>query len=204
MRDYARGLGLTDIEAAVVGSAGTLQIKSFTAAAAPGTITMTGEIGLLQPGIPVDLRIKAANAQPLVSKLVTANMNADLHVSGTARRRLDIAGTVRLNRTLIGIPNGLPSNCRGARREARGRTERPPPEKPLVIGLDVAVRAPQEILVQGRGIDAEMYGNLHVGGTVDSPLVSGEFDLRRGNFTLAGNKLNFSSESLRQLQRRGA
>ena len=195
VRDYARGVGLTDINASIVGSAGNLQIQSFTATAAPGTVSMTGKVGVLQKGMPVDLRIKAVNAQPLVSKLVTANLDADLHVSGTARERLDIAGKVHLNRTLIGIPNGLPSNVAVLDVRRRGKAAPPVPDKPLVIGLDVAVHAPQEILVQGRGIDAEMYGDLRIGGTVDSPFVSGEFDLRRGNFTLAGNKLNFSTES---------
>ncbi len=195
VRDYARGLGLTDINAAIVGSAGTLQIQSFTATAAPGTVSMTGKVGVLQKGMPVDLKITALNAQPLVSKLVTANLNADLRVSGTARERLDIVGTVHLNRTLIGIPNGLPSNVAVLDVRRRGKSAPPVPDKPLVIGLDVAVQAPQEILVQGRGIDAEMYGDLHIGGTTDSPFVSGEFDLKRGNFTLSGNKLNFSTES---------
>ncbi|MEP6885753.1 MAG: translocation/assembly module TamB domain-containing protein [Gammaproteobacteria bacterium] len=195
VRDFARGVGLTDINAAIIGSAGTLQIQTFTATAAPGTVTVSGKVGVLQKGIPVDLLIKAVNAQPLVSKLVTANLNAELHVSGTARERLDIAGTVHLNRTLIGIPNGLPSNVAVLEVRRRGKTTPRVPDKPLVIGLDVGVQAPQEILVQGRGIDAEMYGDLHIGGTTDSPYVSGEFDLRRGNFTLAGNKLNFSTDS---------
>ena len=61
-----------------------------------------------------------------------------------------------------------------------------------MIGLDVEVQAPQEILVEGRGLDAEMGGDLHLGGTMDSPLVSGDFDLLRGNFSLAGNKLSFT------------
>ena len=53
------GTGLADINAVIVGNAGTLQIKSMTAAAAPGTVSMSGSVGVLQPGIPVDLRIKA-------------------------------------------------------------------------------------------------------------------------------------------------
>ena len=192
VRDYAHGLGLSDINASMVGSAGSLQIKSLTAAAAPGTVSMTGTVGVLQPGMPVDMHITAENAQPLVSKLVTANLNAHLHVSGTARRRLDVTGTVHLNRTLIGIPNGLPPSVAVLDVRRRGKTALPAADKPLVIGLDVAVQAPQEILVQGRGLDAEMGGDLHIGGTTEAPLVSGSFDLRRGNFSLAGNKLSFT------------
>jgi translocation and assembly module TamB len=193
VRDYVRGLSLSDINAAVVGSKGTLQIKSMTASAAPGTLSMTGTVGVLQSGVPVDLEIKADNAQPIASKLVTANLNADLHVSGTARERLDVTGTVQLNRTLIGIPNGLPPDVQVIDVRRRGQTAPAAPAKQLVIALDVAVRAPQEILVQGRGLDAEMGGELHLSGTTDSPLVSGGFDLQRGSFALASNKLNFTA-----------
>jgi translocation and assembly module TamB len=192
VRDYSRGVSLTDITAAIVGSEGTLQIKSLTASAAPGTVSMTGKIGVLQSGVPVDLNIKADNAQPVASKLVTANLNADLHVSGTARQRLDIAGTVHLNRTLIGIPNSLPPSVAVLDVRRRGKPV-PVREKQLVIGLDVTMRAPQEFLVQGRGLNAEMSGELHLGGTTDSPLVSGGFDLQRGSFALSGNKLSFTT-----------
>jgi translocation and assembly module TamB len=195
VRDYARGLSLNDITAAIVGSEGTLQIKSLTASAAPGTVTMTGKVGVLQAGVPVDLYIKADNAQPLVSKLVTANLNADLHVSGTARARLDVAGSVHLNRTLIGVPNSLPPDVVVLDVRRRGKPAPAARERQLVIGLDVAVAAPQEFLVQGRGLDAEMGGDLHVGGTVDTPVVSGSLALLRGNFSLSNSKLNFSPES---------
>jgi len=195
VRDYARGLSLNDITAAIVGSEGTLQIKSLTASAAPGTVTMTGKVGVLQAGVPVDLYIKADNAQPLVSKLVTASLNADLHVSGTARARLDVAGSVHLNRTLIGVPNSLPPDVVVLDVRRRGKPAPAARERQLVIGLDVAVAAPQEFLVQGRGLDAEMGGDLHVGGTVDTPVVSGGLALLRGNFSLSNSKLNFSPES---------
>jgi translocation and assembly module TamB len=194
IRDYGRGLSLTDITAAIVGSEGTLQIKNMTATAAPGTVSVTGTVGVMQPKVPVDLKIKADNAQPIVSKLVTANLNAELHVSGTARERLDIAGTVHLNRTLIGIPNSLPPNVAVLDVRRRGKKAVPlAPAKPLVIGLDVSVNAPQQVLVQGRGLDAEVGGDLHVSGTTDEPFVSGGFELQRGTFSLAGSKLNFNA-----------
>jgi translocation and assembly module TamB len=143
--------------------------------------------------VPVDLRIKADHAQPVVSKLVTATLNADLHISGTARERLEIAGKIDLGRTLIGIPNSLPPNVVVLDVRRRGKAAAATPDKQLVIGLDVDVQGPQEILVQGRGLDAEMGGELHLSGTTDTPLVSGGFDLQRGSFSLAGNKLSFTT-----------
>ena len=193
INDYGRGVSLTDITAQIAGNEGALQIKNFTASAPPGTVKMSGTVGILQKGIPVDLKITARDAQPIVSKLVTSNLNADLAIKGTARERLDVSGSVHLNRTLIGIPNGLPLNVAVLDVRRRGKKSVVVPEKPLIIGLDVSVQAPQEILVQGRGLDAEMGGDLQISGTTDSPFVTGGFDLQRGTFSLATGRLNFSA-----------
>src|SRR5450631_3233575 len=99
------------------------------------------------------------------------------------RERIDIAGSVHLNRTLIGVPNSLPPNVAVLDVRRRGKPAPAASEQRLVIGLDVAVEAPQEFLVQGRGLDAEMGGDLHVSGTVDTPVVSGSLALLRGNFS---------------------
>jgi translocation and assembly module TamB len=195
LRDYGRGVSLTNIQAQLEGAAGTIQIKSLTASAAPGTLKATGTVGVLQPKMPIDVKIIADNAQPVVSKLITANLNANLRLSGTLREHVDIVGNLHLNRTLIGIPNSLPPDVAVLDVRRRGKVRPPPPAKPLVVGLDVAVQAPRQILVQGRGLDAEMGGELHVRGTSASPLVSGKFDLVRGNFSLSGHKLTFTSDS---------
>jgi translocation and assembly module TamB len=196
-RDYGRGLSLTAINGELVGSAATLQVKSFSATAAPGSLSVSGSIGALQPKMPIDLKITARNAQPVVSKLVTSNFDADLHVGGTLAERLEVGGTVHLNRTLIGIPNSLPPNVAVLDVRRRGTAARRTPSKPLVIALDVRVRAPQQILVQGRGLDAEMGGELHISGTAADPRVSGDFRLQRGTFTLASSRLNFTPDTSR-------
>ena len=199
MRDYVRGINLTDINAEVFGSEGTLQIKSFKATAASGTVNVTGSIGALQPGIPVDLKITAARAQPINSSIVTANLDANLQVSGTARERLAVTGTIHVNRATIGIPDSLPPDV--AVLDVRRRGKPPPPAgKKLEIVFDVTIQAPQEILVQGRGLDAELGGELHIGGTAAAPLVTGGFDLQRGSFTIANSKLTFTRAGPRELR----
>jgi translocation and assembly module TamB len=192
-RDYGRGVNLTAINAQLRGSAAALQIESLTATAAPGTLAVSGSIGVLQPKRPVDLKITAKNAQPIVSKLVTANLDADLRISGTLAEHLDIAGNVHLNRTLIGIPNSLPPNVAVLDVRRHGTAAPPAADKPLTIALDIKVQAPQQFLVQGRGLDAEMGGELQISGTTDSPRVSGGFDLQRGSFSLTSSKLSFTA-----------
>jgi translocation and assembly module TamB len=157
-----------------------------------GIIAVTGTIGVLQHDVPVDLKLTAKNAQPIVTKIVTANLDADLHVSGTARKRLDVVGKIHLDHATIGIPSSFPPNVAVLDVRRRGHVV-PVSAQQLVIGLDVEVDAPQRILVQGRGLDAEMSGDLHITGTSDAPLVSGGFDLVRGNFSLANSRLTFTN-----------
>lgn len=195
-RDYVHGTNLTNISAEVDGNQGALQIKTFTATAASGSLRASGTIGALQPRIPVNIKLTASKAQLLSSSIVTANVNADLGVTGTALERLDVAGSIHVNRAVIGIPDSLPPDVAVLDVRRRGQHVRAVPAKPLVIGLDVRLDAPREVLVQGRGLDAELGGQLLIRGTTDAPDVSGEgFDLVRGTFSLAGTTLTFDPSS---------
>ena len=192
VRDYTQGINFTDITAEITGNHGLLRIDELTARAAPGDVSVTGTIGVLQKGIPVDIRFTAKNAQPIASNIVTVNLNSDITIKGTARERLDVAGKIAINRADVQVPNGLPPNVAVLEVRRPGRAPPPPSEKKLVIGLDLSVDAPRQILVKGRGLDAELGGELRIRGTTESPTVSGGFDLSRGTFTLASSHLSFS------------
>ena len=193
VRDYTQGINLSDITGELSGSHGLLRIEKLTARAAPGNVSVEGTIGVLQPKIPVDLKITAKDAQPIANNIVTANLDADIKVTGTAREQLEVGGTVRINRANVEIPSGLPPNV--AVLDVRRPGKAPPArsETPLIVKLNLTVDAPRQILVKGRGLDAELGGELRIRGTSDSPTVGGSFELQRGFFTLASTKLTFSS-----------
>ncbi len=193
LRDYTQGINLSDITGVLTGGHGLLQIEKLTARAAPGDVQVTGTIGVLQPKIPVDLKLTAKNAQPIANNIVTANVDADIQVTGTAREQLAISGKVQVNRADVEIPSGLPPNVAVLDVRRPGKTAPPPVEEPLVIKLNVNVDAPRQILVKGRGLDAELGGELRIRGTADAPTVGGGFELQRGFFTLASTKLTFSN-----------
>lgn len=193
LRDYTQGVHLSGITAHLVGSQGTLRIASLVAHASPGQLSMTGTIGVLQPKLPIDLQLTAQNAQPIASDILTANLNADLKVKGTLRERIDVSGTVDLKRTVIGIPNGLPPDVAVLDVRRPGQAQPPPAESKLLIALDINLHAPRDLLVQGRGLNAELGGDVHFGGSTDDLLASGSFDLIRGTFALASSTLTFSN-----------
>ncbi|MBS0421851.1 MAG: translocation/assembly module TamB domain-containing protein [Proteobacteria bacterium] len=193
LRDYTQGVNLSDITGELSGNHGLLRIEKLTARAAPGNVAVAGTIGILQPRIPVDLKITAQDAQPIANNIVTANLNAEMTVKGTAREELEVAGKIQINRANVEIPSGLPPNVAVLDVRRPGKPKPPPPEKPLIINLNITVDAPRQILVKGRGLDAELGGELRIRGTTESPKVGGGFELQRGFFTLASSKLTFSN-----------
>ena len=192
MRDYIQGTNLTDINGEITGNERMLRIEKLTARAAPGDVSISGTIGILEKGIPVDIKLEAKNAQPVASNIVTANLNSEITVKGTARQRLDVAGKVYINRADVTVPGGLPPNVAVLDVRRPGKAAPPPAENKLIIGLNISVDAPRQILVKGRGLDAELGGELRIRGTSAAPTVSGGFELLRGTFTLASSHLTFS------------
>jgi translocation and assembly module TamB len=193
LRDYTQGINLSDITGELTGNHGLLRIEKLTARAAPGNVAVEGTIGVLQPKIPVDLKITAKDAQPIANNIVTANLDAEMTVKGTAREELEVAGKILINRADVEIPSGLPPNVAVLDVRRPGKPKPPPPQKPLIVKLSITVDAPRQILVKGRGLDAELGGQLRIRGTTDSPNVGGGFELQRGFFTLASSKLTFSN-----------
>ncbi|HTQ37140.1 MAG TPA: translocation/assembly module TamB domain-containing protein [Steroidobacteraceae bacterium] len=195
-RDYTQGVQLTDVTADAEGTEKSLRIVKLTARAEPGTISMTGSIDILAPGMPVDIQLVAKNARPVTSSILTANLDASLHVSGTARRQLDVGGTIDVNRADISIPSSFPPSVAVLDVRRPGQAPPAPAARPLEVGLDIRVRAPRQILVRGRGLDAELGGELRIGGTAADPRVTGGFDLQRGTFDIASSRLNFTRGSV--------
>jgi len=59
------------------------------------------------------------------------------------------------------------------------------------IALDVTVTTAQPIFVRGRGIEAELGGDVTLGGTLAAPIPSGGLTLRRGTLDVLARRLTF-------------
>ncbi|KXV79660.1 hypothetical protein AD953_01445, partial [Acetobacter malorum] len=196
IQDFAQGVHLSAINGRIVGQGNSIVIQNLTAKAGDGTMGVTGSVGVLAPGLPVDIHFVARDARPISSDLITAVMNSDMTIKGQAAGRMDVAGNVDLRKVEVNIPNSLPSSV--ARLDVIRPGDKPPADAATtnasasVIGLDLTLTSPGKFFVRGHGLDAEMAGKLKVKGTSSAPQVSGGFDLKRGNFDLAGISLNFT------------
>jgi translocation and assembly module TamB len=194
LRDYAEGIHLGSINARLVGGQGVLRIASLTAHAGPGELSAKGTVGVLEPQIPIELQLVAHRLQPITNDILTANLDTNVRVAGTLRQRIDVTGTIHVNRASISIPNGFPPSVTVLNVVRPGESPQPSATASrLVIGLGITMDAPEAIFVQGRGLDAQLGGKLEVSGTSDSPQVNGGFSMTRGTFSLAGTNLQFTS-----------
>jgi translocation and assembly module TamB len=196
--DRTIGLALTEVSGRILLAGDTLRLDGFSARAGTGSLSLAGSVGVLAPAIPVDLRLVARDASPLQRDLLNVQGDGDLRLSGQALGRLDLAGAVQLSRVEIRLPERLPASVvtlevREVGQRRAGSPDAPPrvPWRPD-LGLDLLLSAPRGVSVQGRGVDAELGGEVRLRGTLEAPQVTGGFDLRRGEYDLAGQTLRFS------------
>lgn len=192
VQDFAIGAHLTHLTALLQTEGGTVSLSKLEGRAGTGTVSADGSVDLQGEGMPVNLTLTARKARLLADDRMTVNLNAGLTVQGQARGKLALAGTLLINRAEIRIPERMPAKIAVLNVARPGMSPPPPLGAGPDVALDLSMEAPGEIFVRGRGVDAELGGKIHVRGTVARPQPDGGFALRRGQFAIAGQTLNFS------------
>jgi len=176
----------------VQGSGDTVRVAQFSAKAGAGSLSGSGSIGVLAPGMPIDLTLTAHNARPLASDMISAVLDADLTVRGQVAGQLALGGTVRVQRADIRVPERLPTSIAQLPVQQPGAKPAAPPAPPMVITLNLSLDAPEQVLIRGRGLDAEFGGSMKITGTASQPRTTGGLELRRGTLSVAGRTLDFA------------
>jgi len=131
--------------------------------------------------------------------LVQSLGSGALHLEGTYDAAA-LNGTLTLDPTTVRLPsstpadmaqihiqeiNTAPSRAVAAQRGPSFRTD-----------LDLQVLIPARLFVQGRGLDSEWAGQLHVGGNQAQPVIRGEVNLLRGRFDFLDRSFELTKGSL--------
>ncbi len=69
----------------------------------------------------------------------------------------------------------------------------------VAVALDVQIQAARGIFVRGKGLDAELSLDAHVGGTTAAPDLSGVARLVRGSYDFSGKKFDFDESGVVRL-----
>ena len=184
----------------------TVTIRSAGASiAGGGSISASGTIAT-SDGLPADLRIALNSARYADGDLVVATVSGNLAVTGALARDPLISGSIAVERAEISVPENLaggaaaldvrhrnpPRAVQETLRRARANDGTPTPSaRPSVARLNVSVSAPNRIFVRGRGLDAELGGQITLTGPVTAIQPVGGFQLIRGRLSILGQRITF-------------
>lgn len=201
--------GIT-VDAGLQGNAALL--RTFRAnVSTGGSIEAEGRV-TLAPGYPADLDARLNDVVYTDGAFVSTRANGVLSMRGPLIGPGGmLSGQIDLGRTEISVAEGL-----GAGGAALEQVEHRDPPRPVAItlkrakldeprgadssppqiGLDILVRAPNQIFVRGRGLDVEVGGELRIQGTMADIQPVGQFDLRRGRLNILGQRIDFDEGSV--------
>jgi translocation and assembly module TamB len=200
--NYITGTELINISAALEGSGDNLILKHLTASDLnlSEVLTAKGMIHLsLQDLFPFHFDVKFDHLNVVQIDLVTASAEGHVSIDGNLASTL-AAGAVQITRGDIAIPRHISRSYPDLQVIYKHRPITPviatSSKPPYPLGLDLTVKAPKAIFINGRGLNSEWSGEFAVGGTYAEPAVTGSLELIEGEFSFAGRRFKLNQGSL--------
>ncbi len=214
LRDDQTGFKLTGVTGTFVANGSTIRIDHL-AGTTPnaGSISASGEVKLdPAAGFPGSIRLTGQHAQVVANDILSATADMTIDVSGPLAQKPRVDGRITIVGMDISVPsrfNSVSSPLPGTKHlnptatararlalaaKAKGAGARAPP---FDATLALTISAMNRIFVRGRGIYAELGGNLHVDGSARAPQVTGGFELLRGSLMLLSSRLTFTRGDIR-------
>ncbi len=205
LRSPLTGLSLQDIRLRGQGDGDRLTVAELSANTPEGgCIQGLGSIGIRpETGFPISLSLDLDDALVVDNDVVRASVQGAIGASGNLVQSLDLDARLVIREAEIRLPDRLPPsiptlevvevNVPPELKERRllSGAKRADTRPPIPISLDLAIRAPQRVLVRGRGLDAEVAGEVRVQGRADAPDIRGGFELRHGSLEMLGRRFDF-------------
>lgn len=191
-------------------------IEATANAVQGGRLQIAGGVGL-SGGNPADIGITLTDIVFTDPRLYRTSVSGQLALSGPLSGGAQVSGAINLGETEVSVPStgltsigdippithiGAPQDVTATRRRAdligtdASRNPAAAASGPG-FGLNVQVNAPRQIFVRGRGLDAELGGNLLLGGTTNRMISSGRFDLLRGRLNILGKRFDLEEGEIR-------
>ncbi len=203
--DVRRNIAVTGLAVDVALDGRTARLSRASGSLSTGgTVSIEGTVGI-EPGsgFPADLTIRLAQASYADGNLFAVTADGTLTLTGPVTSGPTLGGDISLTKAAVTVPAKLPTSLssidirhRNAPADVLRQMEEIRPKQaegssnPIKLGL--RIRAPNGIFVRGRGIDAELGGELQVAGTAIAPQVSGGFEMRRGRIVILTKRLDFT------------
>lgn len=215
--DPALGITLEQGNVRVDLGGGQATLAASANVAGGGQVTLRGPVGVEAP-FNANLTLALQNLALADPELYETTVNGSLAITGPLAGGGRIAGALQLGETNLRIPSTgiggagyVPDNLTHVNEPAAVRATREragllngtggpggpagPGRQPFA--LDVTISAPNQVFIRGRGLDAELGGQIQLSGTTTDIIPIGEFSLIRGRLDLLGQRFNLDEGSAR-------
>ncbi|WP_112320878.1 translocation/assembly module TamB domain-containing protein [Oceanibium sediminis] len=200
-----------DVAASLSGTRLTISQAGATSAQG-GALNLQGFIDI-NPAqrFPANLQLGLRDLVYTDGDILTAQVSGDLALVGPITGAGLLSGEVNLRRAEISIPSSFGINAgvlldvqhRAPPRNVQLTLDRAGLNEPLErerasapMGLDILVRAPNRIFVRGRGMDAELGGEVRVRGTLADVQPVGAIEMIRGRLSILGQRFDFDEGTI--------
>lgn len=199
-------LNAISLDASLSTQAITIRALSATVGGG-GSVSGNGSISLnAAAGFPADISIRLNQARYADGNLVVATVSGTISINGPLLRDPVISGTIDVDRAELSVAGSLtggpaaigvihiapPPDVAATLRRAGVESNTPVPvSRPSVVRLNLLVRAPNQIFVRGRGLDAELGGEVRLTGPLTDIQPVGAFNLIRGRLSILGQRITF-------------
>lgn len=190
--NYFTGISLRDINAKFDAKNETIRLVQFDAKDdKKGSMTAQGKI-LLKPKefFPFTFDAELHNLHALGFDMIDSNLTGPLYLNGNTQKML-AQGNFLIEEAKIQITERLPYEIPTM---PFTFINRPPhlyskitkPHQNFVFSLDLELTAEKNVIVEGRGLKAELEGNVHLYGDNTNIAASGDLKLVTGEYQFAG------------------
>jgi translocation and assembly module TamB len=196
--DGVIGLQLKDLTLNAVLADKAIDVSDFSAVdGRGGKLAGGGRISLLRDGVST-FRVTLQDFRLLDSDAGSAMASGEATLNRAADGKVQLTGALTIDRATIAAnpptPRGVvPMDVVEINKPDTGDLIELPVERQrgLVIALDVSLKASRGVFLEGRGLDAELSLDAHVGGTTSRPILEGTARIVRGEYDFAGKRFEF-------------
>ncbi len=219
------GLSIDDLNANADFGGGRIMVDVRGAVEAGGTVTVNGPISL-SGDREMDLAVRLNSVVLRDPTLYETQASGQINVGGSQKAGPMVSGRIDIDRMELRIPStglggakSIPDikhlSERPPQRQTRakaGLLEYPslasreagmasPPATPPAnpARFDLTISAPDKVFIRGRGVDAELGGEIRLTGNARQPIPIGQLELIRGRVDLLGKRFDLT-EGLIEMQ----
>ncbi|SMX33855.1 translocation/assembly module TamB domain-containing protein [Octadecabacter ascidiaceicola] len=207
---------IEDLNGTLQLAGGTARLDLRAASADGGALTLSGPVDLVPP-FQAALNAQLTDVVLRDPTLYRTTANGLVTINGPLTGGAQIAGTIDVGAAEVQVPStgvsalgSLPEVTHlGPRMDVQqtlaraGVNTAPVTEQATIAGPDfpinLLIRVPSRIFVRGRGLDAELGGQLRLTGSLNNLIPIGRFDLVRGRLNILGQRFELD-EGYAQLQ----